>query len=207
MTPLAPRTPYTALAAASFNTENDAIFSGSISCNDRSTASTRTIGLALPVKVLMPLIQKSELLNHGLPLRWTAITPDTIPARLLLSDRLGVICNFAGSTLLMAPTTDAFFWVPNPTTTTSSMVPWSVFIVTAIVVDCVMPTSWVMNPTELKTSVVPGGTSSMINLPLASDAVLRFGSSFTLTVTPSMGLPCSSDIVPFSVRCCATAAG
>ena len=93
ITPLAPLTPYTALAAASFKTEKDSISSGSISFNERSTPSINTSGLLLVPVVLKPRIQKSELLRHGSPLRCTAITPETIPARLLLKDRVGVSCN------------------------------------------------------------------------------------------------------------------
>src|SRR5690606_17097913 len=117
-TPFAPRTPYTALAAASLRTENDSISSGSRSFKLRSTPSTKTNGRELPPNVLTPRIQKSELLCQGSPDRCTAITPGTIPARLLLRERFGVICNCCGFTVEIAPTTEAFFCVPKPTTTT-----------------------------------------------------------------------------------------
>ena len=45
ITPLAPRTPYTAVAEASFSTVNDSISSGSILLKLRSTPSTNTSGL------------------------------------------------------------------------------------------------------------------------------------------------------------------
>ena len=52
-----------------FGTEKEAISSGSMSWSERSTPSTNTSGLVLPVKLLIPRIQKSELLNQGSPLR------------------------------------------------------------------------------------------------------------------------------------------
>ena len=62
MTPLAPRTPYMALAEASFNTENDSISAGSISFKLRSTPSTNTNGELPPApKVEIPRIQNCEL--------------------------------------------------------------------------------------------------------------------------------------------------
>ena len=61
ITPFAPRTPYTALAEASFSTENDSISEISRLFKERSTPSTSTSGELLPLKELIPRIQNSEL--------------------------------------------------------------------------------------------------------------------------------------------------
>ena len=76
ITPLAPRTPYTALAAASFNTENDSISAADKSSSVLSIPSTNTNGFVPEdLKEEIPRIQKSEPSAPGSPLRWTAITP------------------------------------------------------------------------------------------------------------------------------------
>ena len=94
MTPFAPRTPYTALAAASFSTENDSISAADKSSSVRSIPSTNTNGeTPVPLKEEIPRIQKSEPSDPGSPLRCTAITPANCPARLLDTARVVPCCN------------------------------------------------------------------------------------------------------------------
>ena len=107
-TPLAPRTPYTAVAEASFNTVNDSMSSGSILLKLRSTPSTSTNGLELCpflTNVEIPRIQISDSSCPGSPLRCTATTPairpeiaeDNLAAGILIAEASNEDC---------APTTD-----------------------------------------------------------------------------------------------------
>ncbi len=122
ITPFAPRTPYTALADASFSMENDSISAGSILFRSRSMPSTRTKGLLLPLKDEIPRIKKVELSYPGSPVRCAPMTPASCPIKLVLMERLVPTCNFLGSIVVTAPTTETFFCLPKPTTTTSSNV-------------------------------------------------------------------------------------
>ena len=88
MTPFAPRTPYIALAEASLSTENDSISAGSMSLRLRSTPSTRTRGDVFPLNDAIPRIQKFESSYPGSPEGLNAMTPESCPARLLLSERV-----------------------------------------------------------------------------------------------------------------------
>jgi len=106
ITPLAPRTPYTAVAEASFNTVNDSMSSGSILLKLRSTPSTNTNGLEFwPANVEIPRIQRSESSCPGSPVRCTATTPGKRPA--MAEDKLAVGI-FISSIFIedCAPTTD-----------------------------------------------------------------------------------------------------
>ena len=96
MTPLAPRTPYMALAEASFSTENDSISAGSMSFRLRSTPSMSTRGLLPLPKVEIPRIQKLESSYPGSPDGFTAMMPASWPARLLLSERDEPTCRSLG---------------------------------------------------------------------------------------------------------------
>ena len=109
MTPFAPRTPYIALAEASFKTEKDSISAGSRSFKLRSTPSTNTNGEVFPLKEAMPRIQKFELSYPGSPDGCTAITPAKCPAKLLLSEREDPTCNLVGSIVCTEPITESFF--------------------------------------------------------------------------------------------------
>ena len=62
--------------------------------------------------VLIPRIQKEELSYPGSPERCTANTPATVPARLLLIERVVETFNLAGSIVVIEPTIDSFFCAP-----------------------------------------------------------------------------------------------
>ena len=69
----------------------------------------------------MPRIQKFAPSAPGSPDDCTEITPAILPAN---DEERFVELSFSdeGLTLCTAPTSDSFFWMPKPTTTTSSSV-------------------------------------------------------------------------------------
>ena len=77
-------------------------------------------GAVFVPNVEMPRIQKLAPSAPGSPVRCVAITPAILPAneevRLLEGKS-----RLEGFTACTAPTTLSFFWMPNPTTTTSSI--------------------------------------------------------------------------------------
>ena len=78
-TPLAPRTPYTAVAEASFKTEKLSISAGSSVFKSPSTPSIKISAEAFAPNVLIPRTQNSEKLLPGSPLRVTPMMPGTRP--------------------------------------------------------------------------------------------------------------------------------
>ena len=113
ITPLAPLTPYTALAAASLRTEKDSISAADKSSSVRSIPSTSTNGSRpAPWKEDIPRIQKLEPSAPGSPERCTAMTPANCPAKLLDTARVVPCCKASGRTDVIEPTTDTFFWLP-----------------------------------------------------------------------------------------------
>ena len=119
-TPLAPRTPYTAVAEASFNTEKLSISAGSMSLILPSSPSISTKAEAFAPKVPIPRIQKSEIFLPGSPLASEVITPATRPPSRLLTDVVGR-CKSLVSMVVTADKVDILRCVPNPVTTTSSI--------------------------------------------------------------------------------------
>ena len=120
-TPFAPRTPYTAVAEASFNTEKLSMSAGSMLFRLPSSPSISTSALELAPNVPIPRIQNSDILEPGSPLDCTEIIPGTRPPSILVREVAGVcICDI--STLVTAPVRLTFFsFVPIPVMTTSSI--------------------------------------------------------------------------------------
>ena len=107
---MAPRTPYTAVADASFSVVNDSISSGSMSLNERSTPSTNTSGEEV-LGVEIPRIQISAASFPGSPVRCTATTPARRPANVVVKLAEGVLI----SSIFMedcAPILLILRWVP-----------------------------------------------------------------------------------------------
>ena len=108
--PFAPRTPYRAVAVASFRMEKVAMSSTSTRSMLRSTPSTSTSGVEFAPKVFTPRIQNSAL-SPGSPERCIATTPASLPARPVDSWPIGA-CSCSCVTVEMEPMTEAFFWAP-----------------------------------------------------------------------------------------------
>ncbi|MNT18683.1 hypothetical protein D3C72_1538990 [compost metagenome] len=112
ITPLAPRTPYTAVAVASFSTDTVSIELISTLLNGRSTPSTIVRGSVL-FHVLRPRITIRGSSSPGIPVLAVVTTPGTLPVRAAptlatppaLSNTFPVVC-------VTAPTTVSFFCVP-----------------------------------------------------------------------------------------------
>ena len=147
ITPLAPRTPYMALAEASFSTENDSISAGSMSLRLRSTPSINTKGLLPLPKVEIPRIQKLESSYPGSPDGFTAMMPANWPARLLLSEREEPTCRSLGWTVWMEPTTERRFCEAKPVTTSSCSSFLSSFITTLKLISLPTVISCFLKPT------------------------------------------------------------
>ena len=112
ITPFAPRTPYTAEAEASFRIEKEAISSVSTKSSSRSMPSTRTNGVADPLKEDTPRIKNSAALAFpGSPERLMATTPASCPAKTFEIDEPGTL-SLVISSVDIAPTTLSFFWFP-----------------------------------------------------------------------------------------------
>ena len=109
-----------AVAAASFNTENDSISSTGISLKLRSTPSTSIKAPDLAPNVLIPRIQNSDIFSPGSPLVCIAMIPGTTPANAFERLAPGAF-NCLISTLVMAPVKVFFFWIPLAVITTSSI--------------------------------------------------------------------------------------
>ena len=109
ITPLAPRTPNTAVADASFNTEMDATELISTEAIGRSTPSTNTSG-SLEFHDVTPRIVIFGSSSPGLPVSVIVTTPGRLPVKAcpklvtppVRSKVLELVC-------AMAPTTEAFF--------------------------------------------------------------------------------------------------
>ncbi|MNI13416.1 hypothetical protein D3C81_1152050 [compost metagenome] len=114
ITPLAPRVPYNAVAVASFKMEKLSITSGSNTFKSVADACTPSItinGEVIPLKVEIPLIQKSAPSAPGSPERCTATTPANRPANPVERFELGTRRS-STLTVCTAPTILAFFCVP-----------------------------------------------------------------------------------------------
>ncbi len=105
-TPFAPRTPYTAVAEASFKIEKLSISSASRVFIFPSTPSMSTNALEPAPNVLIPRIQNSEKSFPGSPLRVTAMIPGTRAPSIFETDVAGTFRSFT-STFAIAPTTEA----------------------------------------------------------------------------------------------------
>ena len=120
ITPLAPRTPNTAVADASFNTEMVATELMSTEFMGRSTPSTSTSG-SLEFHDVTPRMVIFGSSSPGFPVVVMVTTPGRLPVRAcpklvtppVRSKAFELVC-------AIAPTTEAFFCWPKPTTTTSS---------------------------------------------------------------------------------------
>ena len=136
-TPFAPRTPYTAVAEASFNIEKLSTSDGSISLKLPSKPSINTRALLLAPNVPIPRIQNSEIFFPGSPLRCNEIIPGIRPPNILLILVAGV-CISAISTFVIAPTTLALRCVPIPTMTVSSSTCESCFNLITTLLSCLV---------------------------------------------------------------------
>ncbi|MPM40376.1 hypothetical protein SDC9_87016 [bioreactor metagenome] len=113
ITPLAPRTPKTAVADASFNTVTLSISLGSICVNGRSTPSTNINGVESSSERLpIPRINICASSAPGRPEYCTDDTPVIAPARALATLALGDLSNSSVPIELIAPVSVAFFCVP-----------------------------------------------------------------------------------------------
>ena len=194
-TPLAPRTPYTAVAEASFKIEKLSISAGSRVFKSPSTPSISIKAEALAPKVLIPRTQNSEKSLPGSPLRVTPIIPGTRPCNIFETEVAGT-CNCAGSTEVIAPTTDTLRCEPRPTTTTSSKLLILCFnTMVSRSLDSVTLTSLLSKPTKEKTTVDLGGTLVKRNFPSKS-VMTPMDVPFTATVTPISSYPSSPITVP-----------
>ena len=119
MTPLAPRTPYTAVAEASLSTLT---FSTSFGSSMLKAVMSRTMpsmtisGFWSPAYVPTPrtrIVDSSKPASPAIP----AIRPTRALEILVTGERISSLPDSCP----MAPVTVSFFWVPKPTTTTSSM--------------------------------------------------------------------------------------
>ena len=163
--PLAPRTPYNAVAVASFRIEKEAISSTSTRSILRSTPSTSTKGLLPAPKVLIPRIQKSAP-APGSPERCMTTIPANCPAKPELNLATGIFSSFI-ETVLMAPITLAFRCLPYATTVTSS---------SSAVWGCILTTIFVCLPTKIvcvsiprkETTSLSVGKTSITNVPSKS---------------------------------------
>ena len=74
-------------------------------------------GVERPPKVLIPRMKNEDVLP-GSPLVVTEITPESLPARLFVSDDDGAR-SLSPATAVIEPVTEILFCVPAPTTTAS----------------------------------------------------------------------------------------
>ena len=211
ITPLAPRAPYNAVAVASFRIENPSITSGERAFKspiDTSTLSIKTSGDVLLAKVEIPRIQKFAPSAPGSPPRCTATTPAIRPANELLSVLDGERSSLA-FTVCTAPTTLAFFWAPNPTTTTSSSCLASGAIFKMTFVLPFKGNSVGVYPIKLATKTVLAGTVR-VKLPSISVIVPLVLSPFTTTLAPGTPSSFSSRTFPVTFisffSCCGASA-
>ena len=119
-TPFAPRTPYTAVADASFNTENDSISDGSIELISPSKPSISTKADAFAPKVPIPRIQNSAIFLPGSPDANDEITPATRPPNKLATEAVGCCKSFTSTAVTAANDEILRCVVPKAVTTTSS---------------------------------------------------------------------------------------
>ena len=110
-TPLAPRTPNTAVADASFRTVTLSISLGSMSAIERSTPSTCMRGVESP-HVALPRTKISAASLPGSPEYWTVVTPDSWPPSTLFTEPTDVLIRSSLLTLDTAPVMVTFFCTP-----------------------------------------------------------------------------------------------
>ena len=200
-TPLAPRTPYTAVAEASLSTEKLSISAGSILSRLPSRPSISTSALELAPNVPIPRIQNSDILDPGSPLDCTEIIPGTRPPSILVREVAGVwICEI--STLVTAPVRLTFFsLVPIPVITTSSICCESLFILifrssSSFKTRC----SIFLKPINENMTTSPAWAVSL-NAPSIFVLVPTPARSFRYTLTPGIGSFISSNTCPDMVNC------
>src|SRR5690606_12430785 len=88
----------------------------------RYTPSTNTNGARVDVPIVaIPRTKSAALSYPGSPEAWREIMPGKVPPNELDNIGVAIRCSSDGLTEEMAPVTDIFFCVPNPTTTTSSI--------------------------------------------------------------------------------------
>ena len=113
ITPLAPRTPKTAVEDASFNTLIFSTSLGSICVKSRSTPSTKISGVELLLfNDPIPRIKIAGLSAPGSPEYCTAETPFILPARAFPSEATGVFKRSVPLIDEIAPVIVTFFCVP-----------------------------------------------------------------------------------------------
>jgi len=112
ITPLAPRTPNTAVAEASFNTEILAISFGSIDRISSTATPSTIINGFVPFVVAAPRRNMVTSSRPGSPEVWIVVNPGSFPdkAELRLGDE-DFIKSFR-SMEATEPMTETFFWVP-----------------------------------------------------------------------------------------------
>ena len=127
-TPLAPRTPYIAVAEASFNTEKLSTSAGSTSFRLPSNPSINTNAPELYPNVPIPRTQNSDIFFPGSPLDCIEMIPATRPPKALAKLVAGN-CKLATSTEVTAPVADILrVFAPKASTTTSCSISASGFI-------------------------------------------------------------------------------
>ena len=193
--PFAPLTPYRAVAVASLRMEKEAMSSTSTRSMLRSTPSTSTSGLLLLPNVFIPLIQKSAPLP-GSDVLWRTTSPASLPARPEERFATGILSSSV-ETVVMAPITEAFLWVPYATTVTSSRAFCFDTIFTLRVVLFPTLTSWSSSPRNWNCRM-SSGVTSMVNFPSRSVETPRVD-PLTRTNAPATGMFMSSTTVPFTV--------
>ena len=134
----------------------------------------------------------------GRPERWTLVTPGNLPVIIL--DRLawGAIINSLEPTWETEPIKNFFFWVPYPTTTTSSNAFASSCNLIVISERPCKATSWVWYPTNETTKVDFKSCTFKLNCPSILVIVPLDKFPFTLTVAPTSGSLFESYTVPFT---------
>ena len=163
----------------------------------RSIPSTNTNG-SPPFHDVCPRITICGSSSPGWPVVLMVTTPGRLPAR--ACPRLvtpPVRSNTLASVCVIAPTTDAFFCWPKPTTTTSSnwVSSWSVILKLRS-----FPTlnSRVVIPTYETTRVADSEGTFSVKLPSKSVTVPREGVPFTTTEAPIRGSELLSTTVPLT---------
>ena len=111
MTPLAPRTPNTAVAEASFRIEMSWISLGSSCPNERSTPSTSTSGFA-SFNEPVPRTRMTGSSAPGMADGCTTEIPGNFPCRALLTLATGALSSSSPPTAETAPVTVTFFCWP-----------------------------------------------------------------------------------------------
>ena len=111
ITPLAPRTPNTAVADASFRIEMSSISLGSSCPNERSTPSTSTRGSAL-FSEPVPRTRITGSSAPGMAEGCTTEIPGNLPCKALLTLATGAFSSSSPPTAETAPVMVTFFCCP-----------------------------------------------------------------------------------------------